>query len=54
MDLGQAIDVMSLDVVAKKKLMRELISLVTVLHDKGLIHSDIKLANLLITPNGGL
>ena len=54
MDLGQAVDVMSLDVVAKKKLMRELISLVTALHDKGLIHGDIKLANLLIAPNGSL
>ena len=51
MDLGQPIDVMSLDAVAKKGLMRELIS---PLHDKGLIHGDIKLANLLITLNGGL
>jgi len=54
MDLGQSVDVMSLDVVGKKELMRELISLVTALHDKGLIHGDIKLANLLIAPNGSL
>src|SRR5438105_2901611 len=54
MDLGHPINVTSLDLVARKKLMDQIISLVDALHAKGIIHGDIKLANILTAPDGSL
>jgi serine/threonine protein kinase len=54
MHLGQSIDPSLLHASAKRQRMMELIDLVISLHDKGLLHGDIKLANLLIAPDGSL
>jgi len=54
MDLGKPIDVTSLDYHHRKQLMYEMIDLVTALHRKGVLHGDIKLANLLRAPDGSL
>jgi serine/threonine protein kinase len=54
MDFGQSINPNLLDASAKRQRMIELIDLVTSLHNKGLLHGDIKLANLLIAPDGSL
>lgn len=54
MDLGQPITVSSLDVSARRDLMNRIISLVDALHEKTILHGDIKLANILISPDGSL
>jgi serine/threonine protein kinase len=54
MDLGQPVDVTSLDVHARKELMNAIIALVNALHKKGVLHGDIKLANILTAPDGSL
>lgn len=54
MDLGKPVDVTVLDFAARKDLMNRIITLVTALHKKGLLHGDIKLANILTAPDGSL
>src|SRR5436190_8166518 len=54
MDLGQPINVSSLDASARRDLMNRIISLVDALHEKTILHGDIKLANILISPDGSL
>jgi serine/threonine protein kinase len=54
MDLGTPIDVTTLDLTARKNLMNTIIALVTALHEKGLLHGDIKLANILTAPDGSV
>ena len=54
MDLGLPIDVSSLDLSTRRILMSRIISLVNALHMKGILHGDIKLANILKAPDGSL
>lgn len=53
MELGQPIDLNVLDNSGKQNLVNEIISLVTELHEKGLIHGDIKLSNILRAARDG-
>jgi serine/threonine protein kinase len=54
MELGEPLDVNILENDAKRNLVNAIISLVTDLHKKGLLHGDIKLANLLRAMDGSL
>ena len=54
MDLGQPIVVSSLNTSSRKELMNRIINLVNALHQKKILHGDIKLANILISPDGSL
>ena len=54
MELGKPVDVTDFDLQDKKELSEKLISLVKSLHHKGLLHGDIKLANLLFAKDGSI
>ena len=54
MDLGEPIDVSALDLPFKRELANQIVNLITELHKKGLLHGDVKLANVLRAPDGSV
>jgi len=54
MDLETPLDVKTVDVSQRKILMEQMISVVLALHKKGVIHGDVKPANMLLCSDGKL